>query len=170
MNLFKRPHLLLAFAALLLGGCATTPKPSPYSVSLTLDTPLVGTSVQVDLVGANELTDLPKWQSYSVTEYWQPGNPFRRDARKHTVQFSRDQPNTQVLLISDSIWKEWLNTGAMQLVILADLPGAVTDQVGNADPRRLIIPLDKASWPSKTTTIQVLVQESGLRLLTPRKP
>ncbi|HWA24650.1 MAG TPA: hypothetical protein VG734_03170 [Lacunisphaera sp.] len=170
MNLLKRPHLLVTFAVLLLGGCASVPKPSAYTISLTLDSPLVGTSVQVDLVGANELTDLPKWQAYSVTEYWQPGNPFRRDARKHTVQFSRDQPNTQMLVIGDSIWREWLNTGAMHLVIMADLPGAVMDQVGNADPRRLILPLDKSVWPPKTTTIQVLVQESGLRLLTPRKP
>lgn len=170
MNLFKRPHLFLAFAALLVGGCATVPKPQAFSVSLTLDPALVGTSVQVDLVGANELTDLPKWQNYSVTEYWQPGNAFRRDARKYTAQFSRDQPNTQMLLVGDSIWREWLNTGALHLVIIADLPGANTDLPGNADPRRLILPLDKAIWPKGTTTLQVLVQESGLRLLTPRKP
>lgn len=170
MNLFKRPYLFLGLALLLLGGCASGPQPQAYSVTLTLDPALAGTSVQVDLVGANELTDLPKWQSYSVTEYWQPGNPFRRDARKYTVQFSRDQPNTQMLLVGDSIWREWLNTGALHLVIMADLPGAVTDQMGNADPRRLILPLDKAVWDSKVGTLQVLVQESGLKLLTPRKP
>ena len=170
MNILKRTPLFIGLALLLLGGCTTVPQPRAFSVTLTLDSALVGTSVQVDLVGANDLADLPKWQSYSVTEYWQPGNPFRRDARKHTVQFSRDQPNTQMLLIGDSLWTEWLSTGAQHLVIVADLPGVVTDQMGNADPRRLILPLDRASWDKEITTIHILVQESGLKLLTPRKP
>ena len=170
MNILKRPHLFLSFALLLLAGCASVPQPRAFSISLTLDPALHGTSVQVDMVGANDLADLPKWQSYSVTEYWQPGNSFRRDARKHTVQFSRDQPDTQMLLMGDSLWPEWLHTGAQHLVIVADLPGPVTDQVGNADPRRLILPLDRAAWDGSVNTINILVQESGLKLLTPRKP
>jgi len=63
-----------------------------------------------------------------------------------------------------------LSTGAQHLVIVADLPGVVTDQVGNADPRRLILPLDRAAWDSGVNTINILVQESGLKLQTPRKP
>lgn len=160
----------LALLSLLLGGCASAPSPRAYNVQVTLDGPLVGTSVQVDLVGANELADLPKWQSYSVTDYWQPNNAFRRDALKSTMQFGRGKPNTQTLLDSDPHWAEWLRTGALRLVIVADLPGAVTDQMGNADPRRLILPLDRAAWGHKVETIEILVQESGLRLMTPRKP
>jgi hypothetical protein len=146
------------------------PTPRAYNVKVTLDGPLADTSVQVDLVGANELADLPKWQSYSVTDYWQPNNAFRRDARKSTMQFGRGKPNTQTLLGSDPHWEEWLRTGALDLVIVADLPGAVTDQMGNADPRRLILPLDRAVWGRNVDTIEILIQESGLRLLTPRKP
>lgn len=172
MNL--APPVRLGFASLLvslvLGGCASAPHPKAYNVRVTLDGPLIGTSVQVDLVGVNELADLPKWQSYSVTQYWQPDNPFRRDARKYAMQFSRGTPNTQVLLSTDPRWTEWLNTGASQLVIVADLPGAMTDQMGNADPRRLILPLDRGAWGGKVDTLEILVQESGLRLLTPRKP
>jgi len=160
------PGLLLV----LLAGCQTTPSPRAYAVNVTLDGPLAGSSVQVDLVGANELADLPKWQSYSVTNYWQPDNSFRRDARKFTMQFSRDKPTTQLLAANDPHWAEWLRTGGLYLVIVADLPGAVTDQAGNADPRRLILPLDKAAWGRSTETIEILVQESGLRLMTPRKP
>ncbi len=160
----------LALLSLLLGGCASTPTPRAYNIQVTLDGPLAGTSVQIDLVGANELADLPKWQSYSVTEYWQPNNAFRRDALKSTMQFGRGKPNTQMLLASDPHWADWLRTGALHLVIVADLPGAVTDQMGNADPRRLILPLDRAAWGRKVETIEILVQESGLRLMTPRKP
>jgi hypothetical protein len=170
MNLLKRPHFFIGLALLMLGGCVSAPQPRAFTINLTLSPALHGTSVQVDMVGANTLADLPKWQSYSVTEYWQPGNPFRRDAQKHTVQFSRDLPDTQMLLMGDSLWSSWLSTGAQHLVIVADLPGAVTDQVGNADPRRLILPLDRAAWDSGVTTINILVQESGLKLLTPRKP
>ena len=160
----------LALLSLLLGGCTTAPAPRAYNVKVTLDGSLADTSVQVDLVGANELADLPKWQSYSVTDYWQPNNAFRRDAQKATMQFGRGKPNAQVLLDSDPHWAEWLRTGALNLVIVADLPGAVTDQMGNADPRRLILPLDRAAWGRKVDTIEILIQESGLRLMTPRKP
>ena len=160
----------LVFSVLAFGGCASAPAPRPYGVKVTLDAALAGTSVQIDLVGVNEIADLPKWQSYSVTDYWQPNNSFRRDARKYTMQFGRDTANTQTLLSVDPHWVEWLRTGALQLVIVADLPGAQTDQVGNADPRRLILPLDKAAWGGKVETLEILVQESGLRLMTPRKP
>lgn len=161
----------LVLAAIVgLSGCATAPKPSAYEVAVTVDPSLAGASLQVDLVGANELSDLPKWQTYSVTEYWQPGNAFRRDANKVTLAFGRGRPETQVLASTDPRWAEWLRTGALHLVIVADLPGPVSDQTGNADPRRLILPLDRAVWGSKTSRIEVIVQESGLRLVTPRKP
>jgi len=160
----------LVFLAFSLGGCASAPAPRAYGVKVTLDSTLAGTSVQIDLVGVNELADLPKWQSYSVTDYWQPNNAFRRDARKYTMQFGRDKDSTQTMLSIDAHWAEWLRTGALQLVIVADLPGAQTDQAGNADPRRLILPLDKAAWGGKVDTLEILVQESGLRLMTPRKP
>ncbi|MFO1448473.1 MAG: hypothetical protein U1F61_09980 [Opitutaceae bacterium] len=158
---------VLAFA---LSGCVTAPKPSAYTVEVTLDPALAGTSLQVDVVGANELSDLPKWQSYSVTEYWQPGNAFRRDARKATLAFGRGRPDTQTLAVDDAKWAEWLRTGALHLVIIADLPGPMSDQMGNADPRRLILPLDRAAWDRKLQKLQIVVQESGLRLMTPRKP
>lgn len=172
MNAFPRFCLVVGLALVVagLGGCASAPQPRAYNVQVTLDGALAGTSVQVDLVGANEVADLPKWQSYSVTEYWQPENAFRRDARKATLQFGRGKPATYVFAENDPHWAEWLRTGALHLVIMADLPGAVTDQMGNADPRRLILPLDRAAWGRKTGTLEVLVQESGLRLLTPRRP
>mgnify|MGYP000546895464 CR=1 FL=1 len=166
---FSLPLLLLA-CAVGLAGCASAPKPAPYTIKLTLDPSLAGTSLQLDIIGANTTSDLPKWQNYSVTNYWQPGNAFRRDARKVTLAFGRGQPTVQTLASTDAQWAEWLRTGAMHLVLVADLPGTVADQVGNADPRRLILPLDRSAWGSKVKEIDVVVQESGLRLMTPRRP
>jgi len=172
MKLSFRPAPLLALALLVMGlaGCASGPQPKAYSIHVTLDDALVGTSVQVDLVGVNTLADLPKWQGYSVTEYWQPQNAFRRDAHKYSMQFGRETPKSQTLASTDPIWTDWLKTGAMNVVLIADLPGAAADQTGNADPRRLILPLDAAAWGSDVKQIEILVQESGFKLLTARKP
>ena len=160
--------VLATLVASFFAGCASVPKPRAYTVRLTVDPALAGTTVMVDLLGANEISDLPKWQRYSVTEYWQPGNVFRRDARKAAMEFGRDRPTVQTLAMTDPHWNEWLKTGAMHLVIVADIPGVVNDQAGNADPRRLIVPLDKAVW-GKAEVIDIMVNESGLRLVTPKK-
>lgn len=157
-------------AALLLSGCGTKPEPRAYTVRVALDPTLAGSSIQVDIVGANELADLPQWRTYSVTEYWQPNNAFRRDARKVALEFGRGRPQAQVLAATDPRWSEWLRTGAAHLILVADLPGVTADAAGSADPRRLILPLDRNLWPRNTETIEVLVQESGLRLLTAQRP
>lgn len=155
-------------AAFFFTGCTSVPKPRAYNLRLSVDPALAGTTVMVDLAGANEISDLPKWQTYSVTDYWQPGNVFRRDAHKATMEFGRDHPTAQTLAANDPHWAEWLRTGALHLVIVADIPGVVSDQAGNADPRRLIVPLDKAVW-GRAEIIDVVVHESGLRLVTPKK-
>lgn len=160
---------LISLGLFLAGGCnSTTVKPRAFEVHLTVDKALAGTSLQVDLIGANTLADLPKWTSYSVTEYWQPDNPQRRDASRVTYQFGARQPLKVVLDREDPRWQAWLNAGVQNLVIMADLPGAATDQAGNADPRRLIIPLDKKLWRSGDP-LEIVIQEGGLRLITKQK-
>ncbi len=154
---------------LLNGGCASrTIKPRAFQVNLTVDKALESTSLQVDLVGANALADLPKWTSYSVTEYWQPDNPQRRDALRITYQFGRGISNIVTLSRDDVRWQSWLKGGVAYLVIMADLPGSAVDQNGNADSRRLIIPLDKKLWRS-SDMLEILIQEGGIRLLTKQK-
>jgi len=165
----------IAALALLLAACSSlnplgSSKPVAHNITITLDKTLENTSLQIDLIGANAVTDLPKWQSYSVTDYWQPGNTTRRDTDRVTLDFGPGKPATQTFTIKDPKWKQWLATGAANLVIIADLPGVSTDKGGAADPRRLIIPLADNAWKkSAKAPLEILVQESGLRLLTPRK-
>jgi hypothetical protein len=163
---------LIPFAALALSlgsGCtSTTVKPRAFEVQLTVDKALEATSLQVDLIGANTLADLPKWTSYSVTDYWQPDNAQRRDASKFTFQFGRGLPTKVTINREDPKWDPWLKSGVAHLVILADLPGAAIDQPGNADPRRLIIPLDKKLW-KRSAPLEILIQEGGIKLLTKQK-
>ena len=165
-----------AVLALLFTGCDTvsktktmfaSSKPAAHNIKIIVDKTLENTSLQIDLLGANAVSDLAKWESYSVTEYWQPGNATRRDTDRVTLDFGRGKSATQTLAIKDPRWKRWLETGAANLVILADLPGVAAG--GSSDARRLIIPLDPKSWKKSTKEpIEILVQESGLRLLTPR--
>ena len=162
----KRTHLALlplAALALFLGsGCnSSTVKPRAFEVQLSIDKSLETTSLQVDLIGANTLADLPKWSAYSVTDYWQPDNLQRRDAAKFTYQFGRGLRTTVTISRDDPRWQPWLKSGVAHLVILADLPGGATDQMGNADPRRLIIPLDKKLWKRKAP-LEIVIQEGGI--------
>lgn len=168
-RIFTVLALALAGIGLLGIGCSSAPRPGSYSVKLELAPSLAGSSIQIDLVGANAVSDLPKWQTLSVTEYWQPHNAQRRDADKAVLQFGPGKSNVQTFSSSDPIWNRWLATGAMYLVVLVDLPGISTDREGNADPRRLILPLDVKKWPSDVKTLDLRIQESGVRLLTPVK-
>jgi hypothetical protein len=163
----------LSFLALIstffFASCTSAPRPRAYGIQVDLDPALAGSSLQVDLIGANPVSDLPKYETYSVSDYWKPGDALRRDALKVTLAFGQGRPISQTLNVTDPAWQRWLQTGAQYLVVLVDLPGIAADRAGNADPRRLILPLDAARW-SKTDTLHILVQESGARLLTPQKP
>ncbi len=164
-------HLVSAIAGvgLLLVGCASQPKARSYGLRVELDPALAGSTIQVDIIGANDVADLPKWQTYSVTSYWQPGNPMRRNADKATLEFGLGKNTVQTFDSDDPRWKRWIDSGALHLVILADLPGVPEDQPGNADPRRLILPLDAHQWPRGVSTVELRIQESGIKLLTPMK-
>ena len=59
--------------------------------------------------------------------------------------------------------------GVTHVVVLADLAGVGPSRPGNTDPRRQILPLDICHWPNKTTTLKVLVQRSGMVVLTPTR-
>jgi hypothetical protein len=170
-------HLIRALAAglgllataLLLAACNSAPKPAAQTITLALDKSLENTSLQVDIIGANATSDLPKWESYSITEYWQPGNTTRRDTDRYTVDFGRGKPASQMISAIDAKWARWLQTGATYVVVIADLPGVASDQQGNADPRRLILPLDAKQWKKdRKDPIEIQIKESGLHLLTPR--
>lgn len=167
MNINRFALIVFALFALIAGsGCnSTRVKPRAFEVILTIDKPLVGTSLQVDLIGANSLADLPKWTTYSVTEYWQPDNPLRRDDAHLCAQFGRGLPTKVTVSREHPHWQAWIKSGVAHLVIMADLPGVSNDQIGNADPRRLIIPLDKKLW-SRKAPLEILIQEGGIKLLS----
>jgi hypothetical protein len=162
------PALVLACIAALLTGCSNAPV--AHTLTFTVDKSQHNKSVQVDIFGINATTDLPKWEAYVISEYWQPNNTARSDLDRVSLHFGRKHPTTQSLSEFDSHWERWLATGATYAVVIADIPGVTNDRAGNADPRRLILPLNRRLWDKDDDgAIKILIQESGLRLITPRE-
>ena len=89
MKIFRFGRLVLAAvvvvaAAFTVSGCRTCKpgKQGPlgkYTVQIRLDEALKQGSVLVDVVGVNAGT-LPRWESYSMSKYWQHSDPMRVSA------------------------------------------------------------------------------------------
>lgn len=164
---------ITALVALGTAGCQSCKpgQPGPlgkYSIEVTLDQPLHGGSVVVDLVGVN-MSTLRAWETYSMTEYWQDKNPRRRDADKVTLDFSAagKKPTVQKLLVTDDKMKQWQARGVTHVLVLADLPGAHADKEGASDSRRQVLPLDSCHWAKGTKQLTVQVKQSVIEVQTP---
>jgi hypothetical protein len=163
-----------AFAAMLAGCSSCKPgkgpgKPQPYNVQIKLGDALKDKSIQVDLVGANP-SDIEQLKAYNINKYWDTGDPFRADRPKFTASFVGGQQSVQTLSMTDPVWQQWIGFGAQYIVIIANLPDIHQDSPGSQDPRRQILPICECYWPSKTKEINVEVQASGVRVVTPPRP
>jgi hypothetical protein len=148
---------------LLIGtvGCSKTRK---FKVDVQAES--VGNkSVEVNIVGVNEF-EYPRWESMLMSEYWKPENKMRRDAKKYIMKFGQNLPPQQVLEKKNEIWKTWSKRKAKYLFVLADLPGFHEDQGGNADSRRLILPLDKDCWKITQRKLEINLESSGVNCFT----
>jgi hypothetical protein len=94
---------------------------------------------------------------------------MRNDADKTVLNFVSGQALSQNLEATDPLWEKWKGQGVTYLLVLADLPGSQTSRPGNQDARRQILPVDKCSWPGGTKVLKVLVQRSGIVVLTPAR-
>jgi hypothetical protein len=169
--LIQAAVMMLAAAGLTGCGSCKPGKAGPigrYTIQVDLDESLKNSSVLVDLVGVNP-SSLPRWEAYDMGKYWREGDPLRRDADKVVLNFVSGQALTNSLPASSGEWDKWKATGATQVLVLADLPGVQSSGPGAQDPRRQIVPLDECNWPAGTKTIKVLVQRSGIVVLTPTR-
>lgn len=140
--------------------------PQAYNTKITPGESLKDSSVVVDVVGINQ-SELPKWQSYSIRDYFKPGDPVRQDAAKFTAEFVPGKQTPAVLKKNDPLWERWTKSGAQYLVVIADLPGVYKEgKSGSQDPRRQLIPLCKCYWPDKTADLEVRIQAGGVSLVT----
>lgn len=171
----KHSFLRLGFVLLVFGawiavnGCGD--KVQTYHLLLECDDVIAKKSVRVDLIPIAQ-SQLPEWEAYSVSTYWQPQDRKRAGADKITKRFGFGQTNSYVLKTSDpemkAKWKDWMNRRVTHLVVLAELDSVTQDAAGAADPRREIIPLNKKSLPD-TSAIRILVKDGGLEYQTLEK-
>ena len=145
--------------AFFVNGCSTAPK--PWNISITKTTPA---SIQVDLIGITE-SEKQKWEGYSMDQYWSDGDLRRANSRPLTQTLTKDHP--WQISENDPKWQEWLDRGATELVIIANLPGKFPP--GSADPRLNFFPLDKGAWKAKNDTLEFEVQDTIVNSLTPQK-
>jgi len=159
----SRGRLALFLATMLAaGGCAGSKGPPvAWKVSITKATPA---SIEVDLIGVTE-ADKPFWAGYDLDKYWTPGDLRRRQADKLSKTLPLNQPWS--VERNDPKWNDWLNRGATDLLIIANLPGRFDP--GPADPRRIFVPLDKKSWEAKDQALEIQVQDTLIRVLTRQK-
>jgi hypothetical protein len=154
-----------------LTGCTWCRAGSPgpigkYGIEVNLDDSLKSSSVIVDVVGVNQ-SALPRWEAYDMGKYWKEGDPMRKDADKAVLTFVSGQSTNKTLLATDPIWAKWKSQGVSHVLVLADLPGVQTSKPGTQDARRQILSLDKCSWVSGSKQLRVMVQRSGIVVLTP---
>jgi hypothetical protein len=158
--------LALAFLA---GGC----DPGPFNVEVFLDENDVGLrdkigavrSIEVDLIGVNE-SELDRWKQVPVSSFWEPDNAMRLSAKKHVLTFGQGHLPKQILLKKDQIWRTWIeDRQAKYLIVMAYLPWIQKDLPGDADPRRVILPLERGQWEWSAwgaTTIPIQVGAGGM--------
>lgn len=153
---------LLSLSFLLVGATcspqAVRPKPKKFELRFSIAPALVGGSVQVDIIGASTRSYLPSLENISLGQYWSPDNVVRKDAPKSTIVFGKGSPREQTFPSNDQKWNSWLNAGAEVLVIMVDSPGK---------PDRKIVSIDEREWGS-VATLEFLIQESGIQLITAR--
>lgn len=151
----------------LVGGCGAV-GPAPHATELVLSDTLQGQTVEVDLVGVNNESDLAEWSSYNVNDYFKAGDKRRGDdtPKKKTFRFAQGSSNTVKLDAGDEIWKSW--NKPTHLIVLANIPGN-SDQGGKStDSRRKVLPLAGDFWEGRE--LKISVQPSGLKVLTAEKP
>jgi hypothetical protein len=162
---------MVAVVMTVLAGCSSCKpgKPGPigkYDIAVSLDESLKSSSVLVDLVGVNP-AGLPRWEAYDMGKYWREGDPMRHDADKVVLNFVSGQTLTNSLSVTNSTWDRWKSQGVTHVLVLADINVRGESRPGNQDARRQILPLDQCQWAKKTKVLNVLVQRSGIKVLTP---
>lgn len=161
---------VLSFVLMFTLGCNHTPTMGKYTYRVTLDSALrdkntnMMPSIEVDFVGVNE-SEIARWQSQDIDDYFTPGNLRRENADRYTMPFTNDQSSARTLSAGSDIWKSW--AGAKNMFIFASIP--LRNSNYDVDPRRLVLPLDRARW-GRGMTIELLIKPDEIVLQTAMRP
>jgi hypothetical protein len=158
---------VLVSSVVLLAGCGGMLRADitvELDKTLTRDAASIPT-VQVDLIAVNQ-SELPQWKGYAVSKYWSPGDSLRDGADKYEMRFDQTRSASQMLQKTDAVFGKWSAKTASHLFVLADLPGVQAPKEGEADARRLILPLSAGAWKLTKKGIVITIR-SGQMLCSP---
>ncbi len=162
---------LMLVLALAVEGCGTSY--GRYDVVVSMDPALTSQpggapSVAVHIIGVNNDTSVGELSAKSMSEYWKPGDKFKQDlaGSRYEMSFGPRDSGPKTLKKTDPIWGKW--DRPVKLFILADLPGAHSDQPGDLDGRRKSLPLETSRWDGDRIEIQI--QRSRIQVLTKMNP
>ena len=169
--------VLLACVVAFVTGCDCKPSMVERDVKVSLDESLRESdgrlkSVQVDVIAVSD-AELQRWQTVPVDTYWAPGGSgLFTTADKKTLAFSfQENVTSKTLPATDPVWNNWKQKGAMDLVLVARIPGlSGGGGAGAADPRRLIITLNGCRWDDTKKPLEIRVSSAGLTSLSQPKP
>ena len=159
MKLFTQVLLMAGLSQLLVSCQSTHPQPAAWDLVITKTVPA---SIEVDLIGISDI-ERPAWEGYDLDQYWTAGDSRRAKADKLSKNLETGQP--WVVSRTDHQWQKWLSHGASQLLIMANLPGHFAP--GPTDPRRTFLPLAPDRWKTKNGRLDIEVQDTIVRPLTP---
>jgi hypothetical protein len=163
---------LVLLLACVSGGCSAGPSMKPFDVIVQPQITHgqgVPASFELNLVGVSD-AELDQWKDYPVNRYWGPKDPLRKNADAVVMTFSDADPKPQTLARTDPVWQQWKARGVMNLVVMAFLPALPAPAAPAADPRKLVLPLDRRRW-GDIDQILVLLTNAGLQTnATPHEP
>ncbi|MFI5378066.1 MAG: hypothetical protein ACHRHE_02055 [Tepidisphaerales bacterium] len=168
--------LAMVVLALVAAGCSCTPEMGARDVAVSLDNSLRDNtgklkSVQVDIIAVNT-GEIERWKQETLDVYWRPGGSNLALAQDKVVMKFDAMENVpaKTLSVKDPCWAGWKAKNAMDLVVVANIPGYRGGGAGMADSRRLVLPLDRCRWASASEPLQVRVSSAGVTSLTEPKP
>lgn len=163
-------------------GCKSRPKTPPPSVPLknaafhiSVGPDLAEAWLQIDVFGLTPVTK-PIYENVSMTDYWRDGST--RDNNYSKMSFDvvdraigPEGDATLVVSLRDIGQVNHMPADMTHLAIFADLPGIITDSLGNNDPRRIIIPLSGRAWAKpKPNRIDVTISRGLINCVPPFLP
>ena|SRR3990172_3311403 len=150
---------LLVPVLLITAGCKSGPpivRPVPWTVVITKTTTA---SIEVDLIGVTE-KQKQFYAGLAMDAYWKSGSQVRKDADKISKALEKDKPWT--LDSGDPQWAKWFSRGVTELLVVANLP----EKRGHWQEA---LCLDKKCWKADKNTLEIEVQNTMVRVLTPQQ-
>jgi len=162
---FTPVTFMVLFLLVTCTGCA------PYrGISMKVAQDIKDANIEVHLVGVHP-SSYDEWYNYSVDKYWSYSDAKRINADKVVYLFGKGKGTSIIVPINKgkgllkNKWNKWKKEGCRHFVVLANLPLHSGDKPGNADLRRLFLPMRRNRY--QKSEIEIAIKAGNVECLTP---